>query len=355
MWDDLAGVPAKLVNCLHVHDVISCQQVCRNWRKAISKWPHLCCCTVVKYRETCLSSAEAEIETVVLEYAEPAALSSFANLKHLSIYNCISAVSPQYLTTLTALHSLHILAGLRSLDFPWTTLSSLTSLKLHNSFCQGDSAQVSFPQSLHTLHISNPGKLCLQTLPRLAELVITHGHPNSQILPYLTGLTQLRFNAQGHLPHIEKTAMFSALAQLKSLVHLEVDTSLSSRRVKGLTSLSKLTSLALLNLTGEEETLCNLDALRHLLSMVNLQRLTCYFCADGRSYIAETTGEPSGYGNLGAANLSNDTSESDKHVAVAFYLMSPVSSLKLAVREETASDWDTDSLDTQPSDSSDSD
>jgi len=347
MWDDLAGVPAKLVNCLYGHDVSSCQQVCRNWRKAISKWPHLCCCTVVKYRETCLSSAEAELETVVLEYAEPAALSSFANLKNLSIYNCIFAVPPQCLTTLTALHSLHILAGLRSLDFPWTTLSSLTSLKLHKTLwvAQRGSAQVIFPQSLHTLHINNPGNICLQTLPRLAELVITHGHPDSQTLPYLTDLTQLRFNAQSHLPHLEKTAMFSALAKLKSLVHLEVDGSPSSRRVKGLTSLSNLTSLAVLNLTGEAETLCNLDALRHLLSMVNLQRLTCYFCADGRSYIAETTGEPSG----------GDTSESDKHLAVAFYLMSPVSSLKLAVREETASDWDTDSLDTQPSDSSDSD
>ena len=303
----------------------------------------------------CVSSAETERETVVVQHAQPKALSSFANLKHLRICMCRYNSLPKCLTTLTVLHSLEIASPLGPISFPWATLSRLTSLKLDNSLTNEDSAQVSFPQSLHTLHINHPGKICLRTLPRMAELVITHGYPDSQTLPYLTDLTQLRFNAQSHLPHLEKTAIFSALAMLKSLVHLEVDGSPSSRQVKSLTSLSHLTSLALLNPTRQEETLCRLDDLRHLLSMVNLQRLTCYFCADGRSYIAETTGEPSGCGSLGAANLSDDTSESDKHLAVAFYLMSPVSSLKLAVHEETESDWDTDSLDTQHSDSSDSD
>ncbi len=350
MWDGLAGVPAKFVNCLNVHDVPSCQQVCRNWRKA-SKWHHLCCCTLVKYHQTYVSSAEAELETVVVEYAKPAALSSFANLKHLRIYNCLSALPPQCLTTLTALHSLHILSGLRSVDFPWTTLSSLTSLKLYNSFCHRDSAQIIFPESLHTLHINNPGKMCLQPLPWLAELVITDGPPDSQILPSLTGLTQLSFKARGHLQQPEKAAIFSALAKLESLVHLVVDASPSSRQVKGLTSLSKLTSLELLNLTGEEETLCKLDALRHLLSMVNLQRLTCWFCADGRSYVAETTGQPKACDSFGAGNLSDDTSESDAGPVVAFYLMSPVSTLKLAVHDETASDSDAESLHFQHSDS----
>ncbi|KAL0044973.1 hypothetical protein WJX82_003742 [Trebouxia sp. C0006] len=66
MWDDLAGVPAKLVNCLHVHDVNFCQQVCRDWRKAI----------------------KTELETVAVAYAQPVALSSFANLKHLSTFMC---------------------------------------------------------------------------------------------------------------------------------------------------------------------------------------------------------------------------------------------------------------------------
>ncbi len=84
--------------------------------------------------QTYVSSAEAELETVAVEYAKPAALSSFANLKHLRIYNCLSALPPQCLTTLTALRSLHILTGLLSVDFPWTTLSSLASLKLTTAF-----------------------------------------------------------------------------------------------------------------------------------------------------------------------------------------------------------------------------
>jgi len=134
-------------------------------------------------------------------------------------------------------------------------------------------------------------------------------------------------------------------------LYLVVDASPSSRQVKGLTSLSKLTSLELLNLTGEEETLCKLDALRHLLSMVNLQRLTCWFCADGRSYVAETTGQPKACDSFGAGNLSDDTSESDAGPVVAFYLMSPVSTLKLAVHDETASDSDAESLHFQHSDS----
>ncbi len=289
----------------------------------------------------CVSFVEMERETVAVEYAQPKALSSFANLKHLRIYMCRYGSLPKCLTTLTVLHSLEIASPLGPISFPWSTLSRLTSLKLENSLTNEDSAQVNFPESLHTLHINNPGKICLQTLPRLAELVITHGHPDSQTLPYLTGLTQLRFNAQGHMMHLslmEKTAMFSALVKLKSLVSLEVDGTPSSRRVKGLTSLSKLTSLALLNQDGEEQTLCNLNALRHLLSMVNLQQLTCYFRADGHSYVAETVGQPSGGDIFCAGNLSDDISESDKYLSVAFYLMSPVSSLKLAVREENASD-----------------
>ena len=291
---------------------------------------------------------------MVVEYARPAALSAFANLKHLTIYECPSALPPQCLTTLTALHSLDILLGLHLGDFPWTTLCSLTSVKLNNRFWREDDVQIMFPESLHTLHVYSLGNISLQALPRLAHLVITNGHPDSQTLPSLIGLTQLRFKAQDHLLPSEKAAIFSALAKLESLVNLQVDASPSSRQVKGLTSLSKLTSLELLNLTGEEETLCKLDAVRHLLSMVNLQRLTCYFCADGRSYVAETTGQPRDCGSFGAGNLSDDTSESDTDPVVAFYLMSPVSTLKLAVRDETASDWDADSLDPQHSDSADS-
>ena len=229
-------------------------------------------------------------------------------------------------------------------------MCSLTSLKLNNRFWHEDDVQVLFPESLHTLHVYSPGAIHLQALPRLAHLVITQGHPDSQTLPSLTNLTQLCFKAQDHLLPSEKAAIFSALAKLESLVHLQVDNSTSSCQVKGLTSLSKLTSLALLHVTGEEETRCKLDALRHLLSMVNLQWLTCCFCADGRSYIAETTGQSRGCGSLGAGNLSDDTSESDPD-PVASYLMSPVSPLKLAVRDESESDWDSESLYTQDSDS----
>lgn len=180
--------------------------------------------------------------------------------------------------------------------------------------------------------------MCLQPLPWLAELVITDGPPDSQILPSLTGLTQLSFKARGHLQQPEKAAIFSALAKLESLVHLVVDASPSSRQVKGLTSLSKLTSLELLNLAAWDETPCTVDALQYLLSMVNLQQLTCYFGANGRSYVAETMGQPMGHRSFGAGNLSDDTFESDTGPVVAFYLMSPVSTLKLAVRDETASD-----------------
>jgi len=287
---------------------------------------------------------------VAVEYAQPAALSSFANLKHLRIYMCPYGLLPKCLTTLTALHSLEIASLLGPMSFPWATLSRLTSLKLKNSLTHEDSVQIMLPESLHTLHINSPGKICLQALPNLADLVITRGHPDSQTLPSLTGLTQLSIKARDP-PRPEKAAIFSALAKLDSLVHLQVDASPSSRQIKGLTSLSKLTSLELLNLAGEDETPCKVDALQYLLSMVNLQQLTCWFCANGRSYVAETMGQPTGCGSFGAGNLSDDTSESDTGPVVAFYLMSPVSSLKLAVRDETASDWDAESLDTQHSDS----
>ena len=283
------------------------------------------------------------------------ALTSFANLKHLRIYMSPYASPPRCLTTVTALHSLEVTSPLPPVTFPWTTFSRLTSLKLKNSLTREDGAQITFPESLHTLHINSLGKIRLEALPKLADLVISQGHPDSQTLLSLTGLTQLSLKARD-MSQPEKAAIFSAMAKLESLVHLEVDGSPSSRQVKGLTSLSKLTSLALLNLTGEEDTICKLDALRHLLSMVHLQRLTCYFCADGHSYVAETVGQPRGCDSFCAGNLSgDDISETDTKHVVAFYLMSPVSTLKLAVRDETASDWDTDSLDSQHSDSSDSD
>ncbi len=53
-------------------------------------------------------------------------------------------------------------------------------------------------------------------------------------------------------------------------------------------------------------------------------------------------GQPKGHRSFGAGNLSDDTFESNTGPVVAFYLMSdmmsPVSTLKLAVRDETASD-----------------
>ena len=164
----------------------------------------------------------------------------------------------------------------------------------------------------------------------------------------LTGLTQLSLKARD-LSRPEKAAIFSALAKLDSLLHLQVDASPSSRQIKGLTSLSQLTSLELLNLAAWDETPCTVDALHYLLSMVNLQQLTCYFGANGRSYVAETMGQPMGHRSFGAGNLSDDTFESNTGPVVAFYLMSPVSTLKLAVRDETASD--AESLDIQDSDS----
>jgi len=274
---------------------------------------------------------------VAVAYARPVALNSFANLKHLRIYMCPYGLVPKCLTTLTALHSLQLPSLSGPMSFPWTTLSRLTSLKLENGLMDEDSEQVKLPESLHTLHITSPGKICLQALPKLADLVITQGHPDSQTLLSLTGLTQLSLKARD-LSRPEKAAIFSALATLHSLVHLQVDASPSSRQIKGLTSLSKLTSLELLNLAAWDETPCTVDALQYLLSMVNLQQLTCYFGANGRSYVAETMGQPMGHRSFGAGNLSDDTFESNTGPVVAFYLMSPVSTLKLAVRDETASD-----------------
>ena len=284
-----------------------------------------------------MSSAETELETVAVAYAQPVALSSFDNLKHLSTFMCPYGLVPKCLTTLTALHSLQLPSLSGPMSFPWTTMSRLTSLKLENSLMDEDSEHITLPESLHTLHITGPGKICLQALPKLADLVITQGHPDSQTLLSLTGLTQLSLKARD-LSRPEKAAIFSALAMLHSLVHLQVDASPSSRQIKGLTSLSKLTSLELLNLAAWDETPCTVDALHYLLSMVNLQQLTCYFGANGRSYVAETMGQTMGHRSFGAGNLSDDTVESNTGPAVAFYLMSPVSTLKLAVRDETASD-----------------
>ena len=280
---------------------------------------------------------------MAVAYARPVALSSFANLKHLRIYMCPCGLVPKCMTTLTALHSLQVPSLSGPMSFPWTTMSRLTSLKLENSLMDEDSEQVKLPESLHTLHITSPGKICLQALPKLADLVITQGHPDSQTLLSLTGLKAR------DLSRPEKAAIFSALATLHSLVHLQVDASPSSRQIKGLTSLSKLTSLELLNLTAWDETPCTVDALQYLLSMVNLQQLTCFSGANGRSYVAETMGQPTGHRSFGAGNLSDDTFESNTGPVVAFYLMSPVSTLKLAVRDETASD--AESLDIQDSDS----
>ncbi len=202
-----------------------------------------------------MSSAETELETVAVAYAQLVALSSFASLKHLRIYLCPYGLVPKCLTTLTALHSLQLPSLSGPMSFPWTTLSRLTSLKLENSLMDEDSEQVMLPESLHTLHTTGLGKICLQALPKLANLVITQGHPDSQTLLSLTDLTQLSLKAQG-LPRTEKAAIFSALATLHSLVHLQVDASPSSRQIKGLTSLSKLTSLELLNLAAWDETPC---------------------------------------------------------------------------------------------------
>lgn len=153
---------------------------------------------------------------MVVAYAQSLALSSFANLEHLRIHMCSYALPPKCLTTLTALHSLELPLLLGLMNFPWTTLTRLTSLKLKNSLTHEDGAQIMFPGSLHTLHISSPGKICFQVLPKLADLVITQGHPDSQTLLSLTGLTQLSLQAQ-KLPRPEKAAIFCALPSLIAL------------------------------------------------------------------------------------------------------------------------------------------